>query len=1001
MSKLLDLEKMSRATQTKIRMETGYRTTAALIKAAREEDALPRRPSKNDARLAFQYFGGIYNQLVQDEIDERRAAARERKNKKARERRAMQNKLVAKIANDQPNETYKEVYNAFKQNVGKSMVLNFVQTLRDGPASLLNKSYSIPLENFSAYWKKVQYDFWVNSELNIFESAFVDYDAGAHAIAKREVLDPGTVYLYFADEKIPTISVVQNFREGISNCMLTPIREWLQTKLDEAATKQTKSTYKTRLDIMTELEKEYIDGVPENAVADICNKLQIDISVEMPFSADKFVEGKSIRKRLKAFRFMNSRIDHVDHNALTRTDEWTDVSLDEMYKIQHALDKNNEFYTYKKSNGHTTTISSLSAQYRVINKFGEACRKFELETGLADCKIDDIDDRELSAFVREGTNYNETIDFKRRRAGVDIFHVDMKKAYANFKSCAFYGGFLGKITDFRLTDKIEGIGLYRITELSLAGCSEQFRQYNKKLKIYLSNNVYPSTELEMLSHYGATFKVVSGCWGVKPLDFEFSEEMINGELPVVGATHAEVNPDGSSLAEPIKRKGVSYYAKYVGVCDSHELEKTFWMKCGSKFFSVVQQKCGANIAKWYTNHEAKFGYTKKHNYHLGHVSAFITSYQRMCVIEQLMAMDYSQIIRVCVDGIYFDGEKVPLCNVFRYKDGINFNNIAANSYVSRATEQPLHEVIKDDDGGYSMPREFNKKRDHFTKELHLGEGGCGKTHMNCNDKGLMRPLFVAPSWKLAVSKKRECGIDSTVWARALSDDPEKIKSIRERANVLIVDEVSMLSEPQKQKFFALYPDMKIIMCGDLGYQLPCIDGKAMSTTGFDNIVKHATDFRCKDPALKIIKNNLREMIECGRGKHEINKYAVDAFRALGRCITADQLKERYTVDDMILSGTNEIKDFYTSMFKGKFDREKYYVTENNRLYNNGEIVIGAAPEMCKSEVRHCFTTHSIQGETATHNLFIDSARMFEARMFYTAVSRAKTLSQIFIILPTQ
>ena len=139
------------------------------------------------------------------------------------------------------------------------------------------------------------------------------------------------------------------------------------------------------------------------------------------------------------------------------------------------------------------------------------------------------------------------------------------------------------------------------------------------------------------------------------------------------------------------------------------------------------------------------------------------------------------------------------------------------------------------------------------------------------------------------------------------------------------------------------------------------------------------------------------MIECDRPKREINEWVVEAFRDLGRCISVEQLSQQYNVDDMILSGTNEIKDVYTNMFKGKFDREKYYVTENNRLYNNGEIVIGTAPEMCKSEVRHCFTTHSIQGETAEHKLFIDSSRMFDARMFYTAISRARALNQIFIV----
>jgi hypothetical protein len=143
----------------------------------------------------------------------------------------------------------------------------------------------------------------------------------------------------------------------------------------------------------------------------------------------------------------------------------------------------------------------------------------------------------------------------------------------------------------------------------------------------------------------------------------------------------------------------------------------------------------------------------------------------------------------------------------------------------------------------------------------------------------------------------------------------------------------------------------------------------------------------------------REMIELDLPRNDINAWVIAEFKRLGRCIAVDQVKDMYKVDDMVLSGTNEIKDMYTKMLTGIDPiREKYYITENNRLHSNGEIIVSSTkPELCKSEIRHCFTTHSIQGETALFNLFIDSARMFDARMFYTAISRAKKLSQIVII----
>jgi ATP-dependent exoDNAse (exonuclease V) alpha subunit len=55
------------------------------------------------------------------------------------------------------------------------------------------------------------------------------------------------------------------------------------------------------------------------------------------------------------------------------------------------------------------------------------------------------------------------------------------------------------------------------------------------------------------------------------------------------------------------------------------------------------------------------------------------------------------------------------------------------------------------------------------------------------------------------------------------------------------------------------------------------------------------------------------------------------------------------------------------------------------------------PSNCNAEIRHHFTTHSIQGETIETKIFIDCSKMFDSRMFYTAISRARKLDQLYII----
>ena len=121
-------------------------------------------------------------------------------------------------------------------------------------------------------------------------------------------------------------------------------------------------------------------------------------------------------------------------------------------------------------------------------------------------------------------------------------------------------------------------------------------------------------------------------------------------------------------------------------------------------------------------------------------------------------------------------------------------------------------------------------------------------------------------------------------------------------------------------------------------------------------------------------------------------------KAIKQRITKDELKNKYCRKDMILCRTNSKKDEYTEMFK---HIEKYYILKTDKKYCNGEIVYEKPdPEYYKEgvdyQLRHAYTIHSIQGETAKHNLYVDN-KYIEPRAIYTALSRAEYLSQIYII----
>jgi len=830
-----------------------------------------------------------------------------------------------------------DLYHILRDMLGKSLVIT---TLKEKGGDIFRTSHeTIPdtIKGFSDWWKKT--GMWIV----LIESQIPIYNEYPDAV----------IYIYEAIKKINTTKIKQYFKEGSVNCLLKPILKWANECKENAKSARSVSRYKTIINRINNIAFEIGDnGVSEAEMARISQEAQVDISIEKPIivGEEKYVtETKSSKKALKHFILRNTQINHVEQNELLYLNNIEIVSRDKLYSIKSELDQNGIYSEFSRDLNGIISINTLEKTWKLSNEFMELINAMEQETGLIDCYIDDIDNAELSKYILYGTHYNATVDFDMTYNNVN--HMDMKTAYANYRNCEYYEGFLGKITDFRETDRIEGVGLYQIYDLVL---SPIVKKYNDKLKIYFDNNIYPSPELQWLLRNGCSFKISYGCWGA--LEHHFNMH----NYPFLFKKYDKV-------------KG---YAKYVGMCDSHYLTKKF--SCyGTEELASTLDNC-----KWYKNNEITISYPKKHNYHMGHFTAFILAYQRLQVLDQLLTMNYDNLVRVCVDGIYYRGNEV-LRKGFEPKSKMAFGNVAGDSYVSNI----ITDVVQEWNCGEYKPNN--------SRELYIGEGGNGKTHKNLMDKGLVKVLYIAPSWKLAEKKRQEYGCDSEVWANILSKDPEKINSIKRRYNVFIIDEVSMMTQENKLDIFEKFENIKLIFCGDIGFQAPPftlsngIPVEEMDSSGFDVIYEEKINHRYKCPILKDIIASIRLMIYHDRPNVEVNAFIKSMFPR----ITDLELKDRYSVEDMILSRSHIVKDTYTDMFK---DIPKWYVTTNTRQYKNGQIIIGDKPNTT-CELRHAYTIHSIQGETAEKKLFINMSKCYDKRLLYTAISRARRAEQIILL----
>lgn len=759
--------------------------------------------------------------------------------------------------------------------------------------------------------------------------------------------------------------IIQNFSDGITNCLLTPIIKLYKNKAESAKTKDQKYRFAAKMNAAIEMEKKYRDsGVPQSHIQKIADEFGLNISIDAPIQGE-FIKANCSGRKYGEMHFLNTRVDHVDQineltmkNTIFVTREELDAKVEELRKFD-------QFFEYQRHDMQITYVRTLDGTFRVRGTHADFTYEQERKYGLDEGKLCDVKDAELSEFIRSGLRFNTHVDFidtspyaritdEEITTGIrDYKEIDMEKAYKNFFRCKQYSGLPVKITDFRQTDKIEGEGYYLITDVVLTG---KFKEIDEKLGyIYMDDCVYTKPELVFLKEQGATFTVLAGAWG-SSTEFRFDDDEWDS-----------------------KENGSRLYAKWVGKKAARYDRASHFISGPPKFLRHVASCVKNGVARILESGELFVTYDAERSDHLAHVAGYITAYTRLQVYEQLLEMEIAKVIRIASDAIYYIDHEFPITGVFRSQQELMKTNFAGAHYVGV-------DKYNGDIDAIAPKRAYNKI------EYHEGPGGSGKTHYNLHDQGLVRVLYVAPTHKLARAKYTETGVRSVVLARLCSPNPDKWTSLSKFYNVIVVDEVSMMSRGSQDLIQKRFPNHRIIYCGDM-CQLPHFD--VGGSLGFDpscaTKIVHETNYRVdKGDHLLVLLNKMRQNIDVPGYAREI----ACEFKQ----ITQPRMIDSYSSDDMILAYSNATKDRITSILKQKEGiQQKWIVTEKNAKYCNGDIVIGAKPH-AQCEIRHAFTVHSVQGETVHNNLFVSAETLVDNRLAYTAFSRARRYDQIFMIL---
>lgn len=811
--------------------------------------------------------------------------------------------------------------------------------------------YDVPANElqFVEWWLAKVWD-WRVSDVTIFSENSM---LGDVFITERLNLTPQHVSQSYLDNET-------------QNCIFSPILAVCEKNINNPElAPSTQSKYKTIINKVNKLMPQYVNGVPDEKLDEVFRYLKICMTLTLPFSEKRKIHfGEQNKKKYTmALNYINTRLDHLEvAGEYYNNDKPIVLDEEEFNNLHYDLVSNNKFFIYQTTNSNVYSLKTLNNNYKLLDNRFDVFNEFEKENGMNNYCVDDVKDELLSNFIRCSAHLTcSRINPKFKDDLVllqDKFkEIDGVKAYSKFRNCNWFQGFVGKITDFRKTDKIEGLGLYLIGNIDWTNANQQVKLIQQTFHLYYGRNVYTSPELEFLTDNGVTFKIYGGAWGVK-MDFEFSEKMYN------------------------KQEKIPNYSRWTGMCISDNKFDTYNINTDQVDYAnnlIKSAECSAN----YSDGVVTFSVPKEKRLHKGQIASFIFAYQRINLMEQLMKMDISKVIRINTDGIKYISHDFTINEIFKEVKNPNVNGLLMGEH-----EDTLLSNINNCDPYYWFQFHLHflktKSRSHYDNELYLGRGGSGKTHINLTDNGLIKPLYVATSYKLTRAKQLGYTIDTEVLANLIS--PMRKEHILKNYNTIIVDEASMVSEEIRKFIFTTYKQCKLVFCGDIGYQCDPIEGSLIEITAFQNIITMLINYRCKDEQLDNILNDLRTAIETKI------KNVIDIITPI-QTISKAELVKKYDVHDIILTHTLKTQDEYNQLLK---DKEKYVIVKSTDDYSRGEIFYDK-PSTKHMELRHGYTTHSVQGETFYDNIYIDKEVIANKKLLYTALSRAEYLHQLHFI----
>lgn len=796
--------------------------------------------------------------------------------------------------------------------------------------------------------------------------------------------------------------VEQYFQDNVSNdCVFKAIESYFKYKIDNAPERVSKkviANYQTKINKAKYTARDYPDGVKESEMTKICDIFNVTFNI-YDATKNKYGVYKSSRGvSAYTINLLNTRFNHVDVFNMSNKVE---MDQDELNQKLEDLKESNDYYLYAGGGNNVFKVITPEATYVPHNSDMDVIGEFTKKTKLEHIKFDAIKYTDLFALCWDADINGQCVDIKSATQD-ELHHVDHRRSFSQFQNCPYYTGFFNP-TDYRTCppdlDLDNHIGIFYVTDVTVPEKPSYVKELLDSINMWNHDGVYCTPDLLAMRDLGIKFTPTHGCWGPR-FDFSFTEDNCPSD---------HLN-DFSNCTCPMmqrSRRGARFYALATGMWSRVPKADVYTCKADDELASAIAQR--SDTTGYYCKYTDEYciEVPKQKYFSLMHVAAFIKSYSRCSVIEQLLNYKPGTVYRVQVDGIYSSEKPDYIRPGFRYEKKKMTNNAGTRSWCYK------HGVIK-----WDINVNAPAYREHYRTEICIGAGGSGKTHAQLHDKGFTRVVYVAPTNLLLDNKRRECKekynmqIETATMHALLGLNGADVYSRSHPPQVIVIDEATESSKETLLYAQKRYPYSKIIYCGDFGkngtiYQLPeyqSENAKAyvdMDMSIFENVRKFTTNHRMdkddEEYALfaKILKK-YRKMIYSGVvSKNEVKRLLKQFM------VELDDLDKLYNRDseDIILVGTNKAAAALNSVITQEPRYRIIKTVKSENLYT-GAIMNEKPDEKYIEcyEPRHGFTCHSVQGITvdAPRKVFIELNSLFAPQAGYVALSRVRQANQIHV-----